>query len=189
MALLDAARYRLRQFRHGLRATVSADERALVAALLPPAAAALFARQPIDAQRHSLDVLAHARREYTGYANHIDLSAAALLHDVGKLAASDANVPIGLWLRGPLVLLEALSPALLTYMADNRTASGWRYAAHVHMAHPAIGARWAAAAGCSPCCCWLIAHHQTPFDSLVDEDVPREWPLLLRALQAADNAH
>ncbi len=197
-----SAAYRLRQFQRGLLASLrsqplSRDEEQLVDALLPPAAAALFARQPVDAQRHSLGVLYDLRR--AGH-NERDLWVAALLHDVGKVAAAEAGVPITLWLRGPLVLLETLARGRLRGWASADPPGdqhrgwrrgwhrGWRYALHVHLHHPAIGAAWAQSAGCRPLACWLIAHHQNDLpddDSL--GDVPVHHRDLLVALQQADN--
>ncbi len=170
--------YRLRQFFQGLSAHVSVAESERVAEILPEAAVALFARMPIDAQRHSLNVL------YTlcaaGY-DQPDLLVAALLHDVGKVAANDAGVRLGLWLRGPLVLLAAIAPAWLDAWAVADPQQHWRYALYVHFEHPQIGATWARATGCTPDACWLIAQHQAT--GCLDSD-PR-CPLLL-ALQTAD---
>ena len=175
------ASYRLRQFWQGLRAEVSAAELAEAARILPPAAALLFRRLPEDAQRHSLNVLAGVRAQ--GDAPP-DLEVAALLHDAGKLAAEQAGVRIGLWLRGPRVLLEACAPGLPGRLARDDPHAGWRYALHVHLHHPHIGAQWAAAAGCTPRACRLIAHHQ-------DADPPpgadEETVRLLRRLQQADD--
>ena len=189
-----SAAYRLRQFQRGLLVSLrsqplSGDEERLVDALLPPAAAALFARQPVDAQRHSLDVLHDLRR--VGHADpdlsDPDLWVAALLHDIGKVAAADAGVPITLWLRGPLVIGEALVPGRLQGWASadplDGWPRGWRYALHVHLHHPAIGATWAATAGCTPLACWLIAHHQNDPPA----NIPAHQQTLLVTLQQADN--
>lgn len=179
----DRAAYRVRQFWRGLRAQVSAEEIAEIERVLPPAALHLFRRMPVDAQRHSLDVLAGVRAAENGETPH-DLEAAALLHDAGKLAAEQAGVHIGLWLRGPLVLLDALAPELAGRLASDAPRSGWRYALHVHHNHARIGAHWAAAVGCTARACWLIAHHQdTKPPAHADPDALR----LLRCLQRADN--
>ena len=76
------------------------------------------------------------------------------------MAASDAGAYLGLWLRGPLVLLEALWPALLVRWTSPRPASSLRYAVYVHREHPQLGAAFARKAGCSKLTCWLIEHHQ-----------------------------
>ncbi|HXF59995.1 MAG TPA: HD domain-containing protein [Caldilineaceae bacterium] len=201
MASVSAARiyYRVGQFLRGLSATLRAGalqpgEAALVAALLPPQAQTLFAAMPADAQRHSLNVLQTLHR--AGH-REPELAMAALLHDVGKLAAQAGGIQIGLWLRGPLVLCEAFAPGVLRRLAVDDPARGWRYALHVQLEHAAIGARWAAQAGCPPLACWLIAHHQDrlqdPAPAAADqtEDAAAPGALmrrrLLAALQWADN--
>jgi hypothetical protein len=174
--------YRVRQFFQGLNAQVSATERQMVAQILPEAAVALFLRMPRDAQRHSLNVL------YTLQAvGHLeaDLAVAALLHDVGKVAADDAGVRLGLWLRGPLVILEALAPQTVDKLAAAHPQQGWRYALYVQRAHPQIGAAWASQAGCTPGACWLIEHHQAAGAAVVRES----RYALLAALQQADNSN
>ena len=189
-----SAAYRLRQFGRGLvaslrRQPLRRDEERLVDALLTPAARRLFARQPVDAQRHGLNVLHDlqraARDEPALRAPALQI--AALLHDAGKVAAAEAGVPITLWLRGPLVVLEALlnkrAPDRLRAWASDNPQHGWRYALHVHLQHPAIGATWAQAAGCPPLACWLIAHHQNEPPA----DTPAHRRNLLVALQQADN--
>lgn len=172
-------RYRLLQFMSGLGAAVREQEVQQARAILPDEAWLLFQRMPRDAQRHSLNVLASLRA-----AGHTDpdLAAAALLHDVGKVAAADAGYPLTLWWRGPLVLVDALAPAWLGRWAAATPTAGWRYVLYVHQEHPAIGATWAETAGCSPRTCWLIAHHQAHHPP-----APGEQELqLLRALQWAD---
>lgn len=173
--------YRVGQFWAGLRARVAAEETALAQRILGPRAAALFRAMPVDAQRHSLDVLASL-----GAAAQTEpaLAVAALLHDAGKVAAAHSG--LGLWLRGPLVLLEALLPGLAAAWALDNPRAGWRYVLYVQTHHPAIGAAWAAQAGCSELACWLIAHHQDRLESIQADARRRE---LLAALQRADAAH
>ena len=124
---------------------------------LPPAGLACFRQMPVDAQRHSLNVLTTLQR--AGW-HDPDLAAAALLHDSGKVAASAAGLTFNAWIRTALVLMEAVAPRLAARLAAEDATGGWRYLLHVHLAHPRIGARWAEADGCSPLTCWLIAHHQ-----------------------------
>jgi hypothetical protein len=173
---------RLRQFWRGLRAQVHPAEYEMVAAILPAAGVALFRQMPLDAQRHSLDVLATLR---AGGFEENDLAAAALLHDVGKVAAGRSGHRLGLWWRGPLVLLEALMPSLLGRLASTAPEAGWRYLLFVQREHAAISAAWAERAGCTPETCWLIARHQDQTPPIADE----ERLTLLRALQWADNAN
>lgn len=178
------ARYRIGQFWRGANARVTAEERVRVAQVLPADALALFERMPVDAQRHSLNVL-HA--VHAAGIRDADLDAAALLHDAGKLAADDGGVRLSLWLRSPLVLLEAVSPRTLARLANADPASGLRYTAYVHQEHPRIGAEWAAAAGCSERACWLIRHHQDEVAGMDLRGTDDAEVRLLKALQAADN--
>jgi hypothetical protein len=176
--------YRIGQFWRGLSARVTPQERQRAAEILPPAALSLFLQMPTDAQRHSLNVLEGVKA--AGY-DHPDLWVAALLHDCGKVASARGGVALGLWLRGPLVLLDALLPRLVAAWASPQPAHGWRYALYVQRAHPTIGALWAAEAGCSELSCWLIKHHQTPLESIGEIDASDEARTLLMALQQADN--
>lgn len=178
--------YRLRQFVWGFTALffgqrLRVEEMLLLDELLWPNARTLFAHMPVDAQRHSLNVLRDLRRQDVERPR--ELLVAALLHDVGKVAASDAGTPITLWLRGPLVVLEKLAPGRLHDWASSDPTGGWRYALHVHLHHPTIGANLAARVGCDRQTCWLIEHHQ---DDKVDH-LPNSQRDLLVALQQADN--
>ena len=119
-----------------------------------------------------------------------ELTLGGLLHDVGKIAAEQSGRGIHLWLRGPLVLAEAMAPRMMDGYADDSPTSGWRYLLHVHLEHPAIGAQMAAQAGCDELTCWLIAQHQETPESIgqtgslfaQDEQAIR----LLSALRRAD---
>lgn len=187
---------RVRQFARGITASVSAEELQQAARFLPPAGLARFRQMPVDAQRHSLNVL----RSLQGAGWHdFDLAAAALLHDAGKLAAAEAGLTFNAWVRTALVLLDALAPGLVLRLTVDDAAGGWRYLLHVHLAHPCIGARWAEEDGCSPLTCWLIAHHQDKAalsDSSFEkprwgeggarQEAEEEQMRLLKALQWAD---
>ena len=148
---------RIRQFVRGVTASVSVDDLQEAARFLPPAGLARFRQMPVDAQRHSLNVLTTLQGK--GW-HDPDLAAAALLHDAGKLAAAKAGLTFNAWVRTALVLLDMLAPTLAARLAVDDAAGGWRYLLHVHLAHPRIGAHWADADGCSALTCWLIAHHQ-----------------------------
>jgi hypothetical protein len=177
-------RYRVGQFFRGLGAQMRPGEAMLVAGVLNERAQACFTAMPVDIQRHSLNVLHTLQR--AGYTEPA-LAAAALLHDAGKCAAQSGAVKLGLWLRGPLVMAEALAPGRLRRWAVDDPAAGWRYAVYVQLAHPTIGAAWAAEAGCSPLTCWLIAHHQDkPTTALTATPDEAERTRLLAALQWAD---
>jgi hypothetical protein len=185
--------YRVGQFFRGLAAQVSPGEQHLVAELLPAPAQTLFFCLPLDAQRHSLNVLFDVQAAGT---HDPDLAVAALLHDVGKvrLDFTDENEPdragqvnklsaVGLWLRGPMVLMEAWSPSLVAGWASSEPGHGWRHLLYLHLHHPRLGAAAARACGCSPTACWLIEHHQ---DKAVRDGSPQRLELL-RVLQWADN--
>ncbi len=178
--------YRVRQFFAGWRAMVQQAELTASLVYLPERARVRFQQLPRDAQRHSLNVLQTLQqRENATTELSPDLAAAALLHDVGKLAADEAGLRINLWVRGPLVLLETFAPQLLTRWAMPDSQQGWRYLLYVHEMHPAIGAQWAQEWGCSALTCWLIEHHQ---DAAVAAPT-REAQHLLRLLQEADSAN
>jgi hypothetical protein len=177
----NQVRYRIGQFVRGWRAQVSATDRCLAGQVLSPEALALFNRMPADAQAHSLRVLKALR---AGGETPSDLSVAALLHDVGKVAATDAGAYLGLWARGPLVLLEAVRPNLVRRWASADPSRSMRYALYVHIEHPRIGAVWAQQAGCNELACWLIEHHQ---DKAPGGAVTAFGPwILLARLQGAD---
>ena len=161
---------RIRQFVRGVTASVSVDELQEAARFLPPAGLARFRQMPVDAQRHSLNVL--TTLQGAGW-HDPDLAAAALLHDAGKLAAAKAGLTFNAWVRTALVLLDTLAPTLAARLAVDDAAGGWRYLLHVHLAHPRIGAHWADADGCSALTCWLIAHHQ---DKASLSDAPSNAP-------------
>ncbi len=187
--------YRLCQFMQGLSAHITPAERQIIAQLLPAAAVSLFEQMPIDAQRHSLNVLytlqAAGRNQPASVQPDLftDLFVAALLHDVGKVAAIDADVQLGLWARGPLVILEALAPTLFNRLASADPQQGWRYALYVQREHPQIGARWAKQAGCTAQTCWLIAHHQVTAHQVINLQVDEPQVTWLLALQQADNSN
>lgn len=185
---------RIRQFVRGVTASVSAEELQRAAQILPPAGLTRFQQMPVDAQRHSLNVLSSLQG--AGW-DDADLAAAALLHDAGKLAAAKAGLKFNAWVRTALVLMDTFAPGLAARLCVEDAKGGWRYLMHVHLTHARIGARWAEADGCSPLTCWLIAHHQ---DKAGQADVvlnssgspapqwaAEGWMRLLTALQWADN--
>ena len=176
---LKRARYRVGQFVHGAMACVDAVELAEAHTLLPPDAYCLFAALPVDAQRHSLNVLHALARQAT---LDVDLASAALLHDVGKLAAAAAGAPIRLWMRGPLVMANRFAPRPLRRFAQRNPRRPWRFAAWVYREHATIGAFLAMDAGCTQRTCLLIALHQTA----IPADVTGEFADNLRLLQQVD---
>jgi hypothetical protein len=178
LALLSA--YRLRQFWRGITARITPEEMGIAAALLPRKSLARFCEMPADAQRHSFNVLYTLSQE--GW-HDPDLSVAALLHDVGKLASQQSLCKLTPWRRSQLVLLEAFYPGNLVSIASPDPNAGMRYLIYVHLRHGQIGAEWARMDGCSDTTCWLVAHHQEkrqpPFLSHNEQ--------MLAMLQWADN--
>lgn len=166
LSLFYGAFYRVRQFFRGLFAKITPAEEEEVQRYLSAAEYALFCRMPLDARRHSLNVLqmliASGKRDS-------ELAVAALLHDVGKVAADESGTKLGLWIRGPIVLLESIWPRAIEQLASASPSDGWRYALHVQLEHPRIGAEWADAAGSSAVTCWLIASHQKKLSQAIEQ--------------------
>lgn len=182
---MKGATYRLRQFMRGVTAQITPADHQILDETLSGAQQQLFERMPVDAQRHSLNVL-HDLRNASH--NDADLAVAALLHDVGKVAARDAGAYLGLWLRGPMVILEKIAPWLLPKLASSQPSTSWRYAVHVQNEHPQIGAAWAKDVGCTPLSCWLIEHHQHSQVDLIElQQLESQKLVLLKALQWADS--
>ncbi len=177
--------YRSSQFFNALGARLTSDDCALVESVLTtPAQRALFERMPPADQSHAVALLRELR---AGGHDHPALLQAALLHDVAKSGAG-----ITILHRVVVVLLQALRPEWLTWLAsdaeEDLSHGGvmlWRRPFARYLEHPAIGARWAKAAGCLPVAVSIIRRHQArgsaPSNSLEDR--------LLRLLQAADDGH
>ncbi|HEX6799562.1 MAG TPA: hypothetical protein VF116_17780 [Ktedonobacterales bacterium] len=156
---LRAAAYRVYQFGRSVAARpLDAEDRAILAAALPPAGRALFATMSRNDQRHSLTVYRALRA--TGCEDP-ELLAAALLHDSGK-----GSGRVRLWVRPPLVLLRAFAPGLLRWMTREPAPGGrvpwWRRPLYDAWHHAAIGADLAAQAGLSPRTVELIRTHHDP---------------------------
>ncbi|HEX5502425.1 MAG TPA: hypothetical protein VFW96_07355 [Thermomicrobiales bacterium] len=149
------ARYRVRQFRRALAPVVHARDRALAAAVLTPAQHAAFARLPAADRRHAAAVL---RLLLAAGARDPDLLVAALLHDLGKVAA-DGRGRARLPHRVAKVLLERYWPAAWA-RASARPRRGPLRGCYLLHHHPALGAARAARLGASPRACALIAAHQ-----------------------------
>jgi hypothetical protein len=143
--------YRVSQVWRRLSARVQPEEQEFIATLLPTSACTLFATMTVGDQRHCIDVCAALRAQ--GCVDR-DLLAAALLHDVGK-----GGGRVRFWMRPTLVLLRAMAPGLLRWLASSPT-SRWRRPFYAAWHHAAIGADLAAAAGVSERVVLLIrAHH------------------------------
>jgi hypothetical protein len=151
---LRAARYRVWQMWRALfPGRLDDTDRAILEQTLPPAGRALFAAMSANDQRHSLAVYRALRAR--GY-DDVDLLAAALLHDSGK-----GSGRVRLWMRPTVVLLRALAPGLLRWLA-RPPAPRWRRPFYLAWHHAEIGADLAAAAGLSERTVLLIRTHHQP---------------------------
>jgi hypothetical protein len=149
-----AARYRIYQFWRSVAVRRLDDEdRAILAATLPPGGRALFASMSRNDQRHSLTVYRALRERGCDDA---DMLAAALLHDSGK-----GGGRVRLWVRPPFVLLRAFAPGLLRSLARD-DAAWWRRPFYYAWRHADVGADLAAAAGLSERAVLLIRTHHLP---------------------------
>ena len=171
-----SAVYRVRQFVNALLAHVSPEDLREADELLPAPAQELFRRMSAADQQHALHVMQALRRD--GSAGP-DLWAAALLHDVAKSAAQ-----IRPWHRAIIVLSKRIAPRFLEWLTGGEPR-GWRRPFVVHARHAAMGAEWAAQAGCSALTVSLIRRHHEPLRRAPSGEEER----LLVALQRADGAH
>lgn len=167
---LERVAYRLRQGVRAMLARPDSAERTAALVWLPAPAREAFLSMPATYQRHHLDVYG---RLWRGGCRDGEVLAAALLHDIGKLAGGRR---VWLWQRA-VVVLSRPWPRLLGWLATP-TTGGWRHGFYLHRHHPALGATRARMLGCSPRVVTLIAAHQSG-----DLDDPG-----LRLLRAADDA-
>lgn len=130
-----------------------ANRDAVLAQWLTPAQEAAFRGLPNHDQAHLLRV--HRALIARGVTDP-DLLVAGLLHDLGK-TSSRGRVRFSD--RVIKVVLGRIRPGLLVRFA--RTPAPW-YCHGVWLAihHASLGAERAAALGCTPRTCWLIAHHE-----------------------------
>ncbi|MDO9444117.1 MAG: HD domain-containing protein [Dehalococcoidia bacterium] len=126
---LRRARYRVRQFTHGLRPHLSAAEVAEVRGLLRPEDFRLFLHAEPRDRRHSLDLYRLLAAEGASSA----MLMAALVHDVGKGR-------VATWHRVAFVLLNGVSPRLVSAVAAE-TGASWRRALWRLQHHAALGAQ------------------------------------------------
>jgi hypothetical protein len=174
---IAVVRYRARQFFAALAPRVSAEDWRQIETIFEPESPPLrlFQRMRPSDQQHAVAVLNTLQEQGQ---IHPALRQAALLHDVGKAMGQP------LFYRVLIVLLKRFWPAGLQRLSAGSLAGpAWRRPFVVHAQHPAIGARWAAAAGCDDLVVALIRCHQSvpaqPADTLLAK--------LHQALFAADN--
>lgn len=150
--------YRLKQVwaQLGPSRPLSSAERAEVAALLPPAALALFESMSLADQAHCLRVY---RGLLAGGCRDQELLIAALLHDVGK---GNGRVPF--WTRPVIVLGKHFAPRLLARLAvyPQPERPHWQQALGYAWWHAEVGAALAAQAGLSERTVLYIRTHHEP---------------------------
>jgi hypothetical protein len=144
--------YRSRQLWRALAGRVSAEERALVARLLPAAELELFLRMPGYDQRHCLDVYWTLVR--AGHADPL-LLRAALFHDTGKVDERGRPLPL-LW-YGLLVVWKRLWPG--GYERIAASPGGLRRYFYYYAHHAALGAELARKAGSPPEIVQALRHY------------------------------
>lgn len=160
------ARYRVRQFTHGLRPFLTPREIEDARAHLSPAEFALFLGAEARDRRHSVDLFQALRA--LG-ATRAELTA-ALLHDVGK-------GPLRTWHRIAFVLLSASVPGLARRIEADRGAA-WRQALWRLRHHARLGAERLDAAGSEARVVELVRRHtDTP---------PPDDPVLARFIALDD---
>ena len=143
--------YRVRQLIAALRAQLSAEERALVAATLSLGEQRLFAAMPRYDQRHCLDVywtLWRAQERDT-----LTLRA-ALFHDCGKVDDRGAPMPLIYYM---LVTLLKLMPPI--YWAAAASGRGPLGNVRLYAEHAWRGARMAAATDSPPEIVEMLRHY------------------------------
>ena len=165
--------YRVGQVVRGLCPRLRAEDEAEVARWLTPAQVRLWQRQSARDRAHSLRVLRSLQRQ-----GHTDppLMAAALLHDVGKIATR-----IRLWHRVVWVLATGLTPRWAKRLQH---PTGWRKPFWVLAEHPRLGADLVREAGGEEAVIWLVAHHQEH-----GLNPPPPYDRWLSALQHADEVN
>jgi HD domain len=161
--------YRTRQFWNSLPGHRKLVETGVLLPLLSPSQIVLFRRMDSSGQAHAFQVF--ERLKATGQTD-VDLLAAALLHDVGKVL-----FPLSLLDRVVIVLGKRLFRRRALRWSEG-TPKSFRRPFVVAAHHPQWGADLAEKAGASPRTVDLIRfHHETSFTG---------DPLLL-ALQSADD--
>ena len=168
---------RLAQGLRALLAFATAPDLTLARKYLSDCEFAAFQALSRSEQLHSLNVLravldAEADAPRT-------LTAAALLHDVGK-----SRRRLAVWQKTLAVLVQALAPTLSQQLSREASPRAWRMPFIVRQHHPKWGGEILRACGSGSRLIWLVEEHQTP---ATDLQAHPAHPLLKR-LQAADNA-
>lgn len=146
-------RYRMAQLRTALRADLTPEEVALVAATLAEPEQRLFDAMPRYDQRHCLDV--HHTLVAAGYDEPL-LRRAALIHDCGKV--DDHGRPMAL---GWYVVATILKQIPGLYLAVARHG-GVLQPIRIYAEHAWRGAQMAAKAGSPPIMVEALRHYHDP---------------------------
>lgn len=167
--------YRLRQGVRALLAFSKPLDVELARQHLSPSLFALFNRLQRSEQAHSLNVLRSVLEQ--GAASP-ELTAAALLHDVGKV-----RWRLRIWQKTLAVLVRRGAPGLFHRWSQGDARQFWQRPFVVSEQHPAWSGEELLAAGASETVVWLATHHADP----IEQWLGHPYENLLRRLQAADN--
>lgn len=146
------AGYRASQFVKAVAASPDPARIELAETILAAAQFRLFLQMQPSEVNHSLQM---AEKLIESGETHPELLAAALLHDVGK-----SRLPIRLWERVAVVLVQQWLPGLYERWATSGELRGWKRIFAVAAQHPAWGAEMAAQAGASAMVVELVGRHQ-----------------------------
>lgn len=155
--------YRVGQFWRTLIQRPSPTELERTENVLGPQLMDLFQRMHPAEQAHSLRILDRLTEEGE---TRLEVSIAALLHDVGK-----SRYPLRPWERALVVLAQALFPERVKQWGRGEP-TGWSRAFVVAEQHPEWGAQMAEEAGAPPLAVVLIRRHQQeiPLQPATEED-------------------
>lgn len=168
--------YRMTQFFNALWPKIEQREYYWLDTILTPKEIALFKKQSLAEQRHSLDIALelHQQQESImqkyGKAAYHNLMVAALFHDCGK-----SLITLHLWQRIFIVASGFLPDQWRTYISQQRNVFGKTLV--IYTQHPAWGKQLAAKAGANQEVQTLIQNHHTPNNALE------------KILSSADNHH
>lgn len=168
---------RLAQGLRALLAFATSPDLALAQKYLSNCEFAAFQAMSRSEQLHSLNVL---RAVLDAQPNApMALTAAALLHDVGK-----SRRRLAVWQKTLAVLFQSLAPALCQRLSREEAPSIWRIPFIVQQHHPKWGGEILRACGSDLELIWLVEQHQAE----TSEHQGHPAYKLLKRLQAADNA-